>query len=76
VKSHSEEGNSEQNSSQVSLIKQGWTQVKSLHCKLPEKMVNHSSKNYKRVQIEMIVHYWQHHCLEVLIVIYNIYLKI
>jgi len=66
VKSHSEEGNSEQNASHVALIKQGWTQLKSLHCKLlPEKMVNCSSKNYKRIQIEILVHYWQHHCLEV-----------
>ncbi|XP_060844141.1 WD repeat-containing protein 7 isoform X2 [Rhopalosiphum padi] len=66
VKSRLEEGNGEQSTSQVAFIKQGWAQLKTLHCKsLPEKVVNHGSKSYKRIQIEMLAHRWQHHCLEV-----------
>lgn len=69
MKSRSEEGNGEQSTSQVAFIKQGWAQLKTLHCKsLPEKVVNHGSKSYKRIQIEMLAHRWQHHCLEVKIV--------
>jgi len=68
LQSRSEDGNGEQSTSQGTVIKQGWSQVKALHCKsLPEKVVNHGSKSYKRIQIEMLAHRWQHHCLEVLI---------
>jgi len=75
VKSRLEEGNGEQSTSQVAFIKQGWAQLKTLHCKsLPEKVVNHGSKSYKRIQIEMLAHRWQHHCLEVIIVTnYNLF---
>lgn len=67
MKSRSEEGNGEQSTSQATFIKQGWSQLKTLHCKLlPEKIVNHGSKSYKRIQIEMLAHRWQHHCLEVI----------
>lgn len=66
VKSRSDESNSDQSSSQVTQIKQGWSQLKTLHCvSLPEKVVAHGSKNFKRIQIEMLAHRWQHHCLEV-----------
>ncbi|VVC26686.1 Hypothetical protein CINCED_3A013205 [Cinara cedri] len=66
VKSRSEEGNGEPSSSQNVFIKQGWAELKTLHCKsLPEKIANHGSKSYKRIQIEMLAHRWQHHCLEV-----------
>lgn len=73
VKSRSEEGKSEQGTSQIASVKQGWAQLKALHCKsLPEKIVNHGSKSYKRIQIEMLAHRWQHHCLEVIITIFII----
>lgn len=65
VKSHSEDENND-NSSQIPYIKQGWTQLKNLHCKLlPEKIVNNGSKNYKRIQIEMLANCWQHNVLKV-----------
>lgn len=68
MKSRSEEGNGEQSSSQNGLVKQGWAQLKALHCKsLPEKIAAHGSKSYKRIQIEMLAHRWQHHCLEVIL---------
>lgn len=68
MKSRSEEGNSEQNNLQNGLVKQGWALLKTLHCKsLPEKIAAHGSKSYKRIQIEMLAHRWQHHCLEVIL---------
>lgn len=68
MKSRSEEGTSDQNNTQVAHIKQGWAQLKTLHCdSLPEKIVNHGSKSFKRIQIEMLAHRWQHHCLLVII---------
>lgn len=67
VKSRSEEGNGEQSNAQIVQIKQGWAQLKTLHCdSLPEKIVFHGSKNFKRIQIEMLAHRWQHHCLLVI----------
>ncbi|XP_050439135.1 WD repeat-containing protein 7 isoform X2 [Adelges cooleyi] len=66
VKSRPEEGNADQSGSQITQVKQGWSQLKNLHCvSLPEKVIAHGSKSFKRIQIEMLAHRWQHHCLEV-----------
>lgn len=64
VKSHSEDENNKSNSL-VSSIINGWTQLKLLHCKLPEKIINNGSKNFKSIQIEILANYWQHHVLKV-----------
>ncbi|CAG9764387.1 unnamed protein product [Ceutorhynchus assimilis] len=51
---------------QQAQIKQGWTLLATLHCVLlPDKVVEHGAKHFKRPQVEMMAKRWQHHCVEV-----------
>lgn len=76
LQSRSDDGNGEQSTSQTGVIKESWLHVKDLHCKsLPDKVVNYGSKSYKRIQIEMLVNCWQHHCLEVSFDIFIMYIS-
>lgn len=63
VKNHLEDEN--KSNLLISSIKHGWTQLKLLHCKLPEKIINNGSKNFKSIQVEILANYWQHHVLKV-----------
>ncbi|XP_050297450.1 WD repeat-containing protein 7 isoform X3 [Anthonomus grandis grandis] len=51
---------------QQAQIKQGWSLLATLHCVLlPDKVVEHGAKHFKRPQVEMMAKRWQHHCVEV-----------
>ncbi|KAJ2939343.1 hypothetical protein O0L34_g13443 [Tuta absoluta] len=61
-----DEDREEQLAAQQAHIKQGWSLLATLHCVLlPDKVVAHGAKSFKRPQVEMLARRWQHHCLEV-----------
>ncbi|KAG5899856.1 hypothetical protein JTB14_012325 [Gonioctena quinquepunctata] len=64
--SKTDEEHEEMYTQQQAQIKQGWSLLATLHCVLlPDKVVEHGAKNFKRPQVEMMVKRWQHHCVEV-----------
>ncbi|XP_057656171.1 WD repeat-containing protein 7 isoform X16 [Diorhabda carinulata] len=64
--SKTDEEHEEMFTQQQAQIKQGWSLLATLHCVLlPDKVVEHGAKNFKRPQVEMMVKRWQHHCVEV-----------
>lgn len=64
--SKTDEEHEEMYTQQQAQIKQGWSLLATLHCVLlPDKVVEHGAKNFKRPQVEMMAKRWQHHCVEV-----------
>lgn len=64
--SKTDEEHEEMYTQQQAQIKQGWSLLATLHCVLlPDKVVEHGAKNFKRPQVEMMARRWQHHCVEV-----------
>ncbi|CAH1117289.1 unnamed protein product [Phaedon cochleariae] len=61
-----DEEHEEMYNQQQAQIKQGWSLLATLHCVLlPDKVMEHGGKHFKRPQVEMMVKRWQHHCVEV-----------
>ncbi|XP_066255390.1 WD repeat-containing protein 7 isoform X2 [Euwallacea similis] len=64
--SKTDEEQEEMYTQQQAQIKQGWSLLATLHCVLlPDKVVEHGAKHFKRPQVEMMAKRWQHHCVEV-----------
>lgn len=64
--SKTDEEQEEMYTQQQAQIKQGWSLLATLHCVLlPDKVVEHGAKQFKRPQVEMMAKRWQHHCVEV-----------
>ncbi|KAH1006250.1 hypothetical protein HUJ05_007000 [Dendroctonus ponderosae] len=64
--SKTDEEQEEMYTQQQAQIKQGWSLLATLHCVLlPDKVIEHGAKHFKRPQVEMMAKRWQHHCVEV-----------